>query len=75
MATEADLEKCGPVYGVELMDTLPIGNGGMRQQLPSRSDLIGVQNYRQGKRVVAGYEVLMQHYRGALAEIETLRRR
>jgi hypothetical protein len=63
----------GPVYGVELLDTLPLNGGTMRQALPSRSDLEGIQNYRQGLRVVAGYEVLMEHYHRAISEVERLR--
>lgn len=62
----------GPIYGVELLDTLPLDGGGMLQQLPSRDDLRGIQNYRQGQRVVAGFEVLTEHYRRTLAEVERL---
>lgn len=58
----------GPIYGVELIDTLPLGNGGWTQQMPSRSDLEGVKGYRQGQRVVAGYEVLLNHYKSILAD-------
>jgi len=64
------MSETGPIYGVELLDSLPIGDGTMRQALPSRVDLEGVKDYRQGQRVVAGYEVLLEHYRQA---IEVLR--
>lgn len=50
----------GPVYGVPLIDTLPLGTGGMLQQMPSRHDLEECQKRHQ--RVVAGYEVLLAHY-------------
>ncbi len=58
-------EEKGPIYGVRLLDVLPIWrlSSSMRQQLPSRHDLIGVKDYRQGERVVAGYEVMLWHYR------------
>lgn len=47
----------GPVYGVPLIDTLPLGTGGMLQQMPSQSNLH--QCRKLNERVVAGYEVLM----------------
>ncbi len=53
----------GPIYGVPLLDSLGIGRGAMRQALPSRDDLDGIKDFRQGQRVVAGYEVLLWHYR------------
>ena len=52
----------GPIYGVPLIDHLPLGRGSMRQAMPDRADLEGVRDYRQGQRVVAGYEVLLWHY-------------
>lgn len=52
----------GPIYGVPLIDSLPLGDGGFTQAMPSRSDLEGIRNYRQGQRVVAGYEVLLAAY-------------
>lgn len=49
----------GPIYGVELIDTLPLGKaGGMLQAMPNRDDLRGVRC----ARVAAGYEVLLAHY-------------
>lgn len=53
----------GPIYGVELIDSLPIG-GGIRQALPSRKDLtILTESKLSGAgRVAAGYEVLLAHY-------------
>lgn len=61
----------GPIYGVELLDALPLdGTGGMQQALPSRDDLVKVR--RVSDRTVAGYEVLLEHYRRALATIAEL---
>ncbi len=68
MTTQPEL---GPIYGVELLDSLPLG-GGMTQALPSRSDLEGIRNWRQGQRVVAGYEVLLAHYRRLRAIVDRL---
>ena len=65
----------GPAYGVELVDVVPMNygqTGGMRQALPSRADLEGIRNYRQGQRVVAGYEVILNQWRQQAAEIERL---
>ncbi len=59
----------GPVYGVPLIHTLPIG-GGMMQAMPTRYDL--EQARKQNERVVAGYEVLLSHYREQLNEIQRL---
>lgn len=54
----------GPVYGVELIDTLPLGKGGFFQEMPSEADLRDVmKRSRCGERVAAGYEVLLNHYR------------
>jgi hypothetical protein len=61
----------GPIYGVELIDALEI-DGGMRQAMPSASDLKGIRNYRQGQRVVAGYEVLLNSWREQAEEIARL---
>ncbi len=68
----------GPIYGVELIDVLPLNYGqeggfGMTQAMPSCSNLAGVQRYRQGERVVAGYEVLLNQWRGQQAELAELR--
>jgi hypothetical protein len=60
----------GPIYGVELIDSLPIGTGGFVQAMPSRSDLN--QARRTGDRLVAGYEVLLRHYSEAVEEIARL---
>lgn len=58
----------GPIYGVELLEELPL-NGGMLQQMASRRDLEQVER-RVGTRVVAAYEVLTQHYRRAKKELD-----
>jgi hypothetical protein len=53
----------GPIYGVELLDVLPISerSGRMFQALPSRADLEKVGH--SCTRAAAGYEVLLAHYR------------
>lgn len=56
----------GPIYGVKLIDSLPIGNGSMMQAMPDRDDLERCRK-RGFERVAAGYEVLLAHYK-ALAE-------
>ena len=61
----------GPVYGVELIDTLPLGTGCMRQQMPSHDDLKYVRSWSE--RTVAGYEVLLAHYYDKVSEIERLK--
>jgi hypothetical protein len=66
------MSEVGPIYGVELIDSLPIGDGSCFQALPSRADLDGVKNYRQGTRVVAGFEVLLNHWREQQGEINRL---
>ncbi len=48
----------GPLYGVQLLETLPI-SGGFLQQMPTRGDLDAVRKF---PRVQAGYEVLLAHY-------------
>jgi hypothetical protein len=51
----------GPVYNVPLVpESLPIGDGTMRQQMASRLDLEQVAN--RNMRVAAAYEVLLSHY-------------
>lgn len=52
--------KYGPLYGVPLIDSLPLGTGGMRQSMPTREDLEQVREVNE--RVVAGYEVLLGHF-------------
>lgn len=56
----------GPIYGVELIETLPLGGGVMLQQMPTRGDLQWVRTH--GDRVAAGYEVLLSHWRQAIKE-------
>lgn len=61
----------GPVYGVELIDTLPLSNG-MCQQMPSREDLEQVREFSE--RTVAGYEVAIatiHKQRAALNRLES----
>ena len=48
----------GPMYGVPLIDSLPLGT--MRQACPSRRDLEKAAKYNT--RVAAAYEVLLSHY-------------
>lgn len=79
----ADIFKCGgrntgkgPIYGVELITVLPMDSENpdeMLQAMPSRADLLGVKDYRQGLRVVAGYEVLLNHWREQREEIAHLK--
>lgn len=58
----------GPVYGVALIDTLPLGEtGGMCQAMPSRADLEQVA--KRNARVAAGYEILLGHYKTLLENI------
>lgn len=61
----------GPIYGVPLIETLPLGtNGGMLQRMPSRADL---QDIRQMcERACAGYEVLLSHYRAKCERVAQL---
>lgn len=63
----------GPVYSVPLPDGLPLPKGAMRQATPSRADLDSILDYRQGGRVVAGYEVLLWHYQRATRVVEDVR--
>lgn len=60
----------GPIYGVQLLDTLPLGSGCMLQQMPSRYDLQRVE--RVSQRTVAGLEVLTAHYRNVTEGIGRL---
>ena len=60
----------GPVYGVRLIDTLPLGSGAMLQAMPSRQDLIDARS--MSERTVAGYEVLLSHYRELLIYKEAM---
>ena len=62
----------GPIYNVPLIQSLQLGiNGGMLQKMPSRSDLVDVRQISE--RVVAGYEVLLSHYRAKCAEVAELK--
>lgn len=60
----------GPIYDVPLIDSLPVGSSGRRQAMPSRRDLTWVR--RGSERTAAGYEVLLDHYRVAVSELEQL---
>ncbi len=64
----------GPVYGVELLDSLPLGNGGMSQACPSRTDLMRIaQSDLVGStRVVAGYEIVVDHFRELASALREL---
>lgn len=65
----------GPMYGVELIDVLPLGQFGTcgtLQAMPSRLDLRRV--VAVSERTVAGYEVLLGHFVSQKTEIELLRR-
>lgn len=59
----------GPIYRVELIESLPIG--GMMQAMPSRSDL--ELSRKHGDRVAAGYEVLLAWYRKQEIELAQIR--
>ena len=50
----------GPVYDVQLIESLPLGGGGMMQEMPDREDLMACG--KQFRRVAAGYEILLYHY-------------
>ena len=64
-------KKTGPIYGVELIHSLPVGTGGMRQAMPSRADLQAAKD--RHTRLVAGYEVLLGTYQETEAELARLR--
>lgn len=64
-------ERTGPIYGVRLLSTLPMGKGGMVQAMPTTSDLKQVQ--RISERTVAGFEVLTEHYREQCNEVARLK--
>ena len=68
------MSELGPVYGVELIDTLPMNYGqtkGMLQAMPSAADLKSTMG--KCTRVAAGYEVLLNHWREQADEIEQFR--
>ena len=61
----------GPVFGVQLLDTLPIGTSGKLQQaMPSADELRQVKNISD--RTVAAYEVLTDHYRELVSTLREL---
>lgn len=59
----------GPIYGVPLLSAMKAGS--MIQAMPSSEDLEAIKN--KHTRVVAGFEVLTQHWRNQNYEIERLR--
>lgn len=67
----------GPLYGVELVESLPIDPnkpGALRQAMPSRLDLRAILNsQRCSDRTAAGYEILLRHWRAQAEEVERLR--
>jgi hypothetical protein len=67
-------KEVGPIYGAELLDSLQL-DGGMSQALPSRKDLDDVRRTKinGNDRVVAGYEVLLEHYRRMSAAVLSMR--
>jgi hypothetical protein len=65
-----EVKKAGPIYGVELIDSLPLDGGSMTQAMPSRRDLDDV--LKRSQRTVAGYEVLLEHYRRAMARLTSI---
>lgn len=65
-----DDPKKGPVYGVPLLDTLPLC-GGMLQQMPSVAELADVRQTHE--RVVAAYEVLTNAYREEQNKVAVLK--
>ena len=76
-AYKEDIQNLGPIYNVELISALPFNyrqEGGMKQAMPSRDDLKSIKDYRQGQRVVAGYEVLLNHWRAQQKHIAELNR-
>ena len=64
----------GPIYGVLLIDTLPL-DGGIKQSMPSRRDLDDLRDtHINGRdRIVAGYEVLLEHYLRLCKAVNNLR--
>lgn len=68
-------EEFGPVYGVRLIESLPIGTS-MQQAMPTRDDLTRAN--KVAERVVAGYEVLLAAYQQKCSEktkLESMLRR
>jgi len=62
------MSETGPMFGVDLIDVLPLGAHGLKQEMPSRQDLIAVaeSNVLGADRVAAAYEVLLQHFQQTL---------
>ena len=61
----------GPIYGTPLINTLPLGTGGMLQACPSRADLEQVATVNE--RTAAAYEVLLWHWQRLQAELKQAR--
>lgn len=66
---DAIAAESGPCYGVRLIKTLPLTGGSMLQAMPSRQDLQQVMEINQ--RVVAGYEVLLGHWREQQQQLQS----
>lgn len=66
-------QETGPIYGVPLIDRLPIGGDGWMQQMPSWRELSWCRDSPQ-HRVAAGYEVLLAHYHRVCEERDSLKR-
>lgn len=64
----------GPIYGVSLFDSMPLGTGGMLQQMASERDLKDIiHKSSSGTRVAAAYEVLTdQVIKGNAAKAEMI---
>ena len=71
MHLDAISSESGPVYGVRLIKSLPLGSCGMVQAMPSKADLEQVRTVNE--RVAAGFEVLTDHYREQCNEIARLK--
>ncbi len=54
--------ECGPIYGVSLIQSVPISTTGMNQACPGSRELRAAS--KAGfQRLVAAYEVLLSHYK------------
>lgn len=67
------MTETGPIYGRELIKTLPLGSSGMLQACPTRADLEQVAEVNL--RTAAAYEVLLGHYQRLERENRELRGR
>ena len=65
------LPERGPIYDVQLIESLPLGGGGMMQAMPNREDLMACG--KQFRRVAAGYEILLYHYQLQTDRLKLLR--